>query len=156
MSLQRLANYKSRGSCFCLWKHDTLLPLVAARENYALTATFPEGWDTMPGLKTRLYSSTRFTFPFKAHLEQLEVRRVLLAGDHFRQHLRHDFDVASHYVQLTAQPGDLRTEKNQGCWGRGAKSCPFSRRGKEEVNSSFSPLFTALIQTEDKRYVDYH
>lgn len=41
------------------------------------------------------------------NLEQFPVRGTFLTGDHFRQHLRHDFNVSSHYVQLAPQPGNL-------------------------------------------------
>lgn len=51
-------------------------------------------------------------FPCASNLEQLEVRGVFLAGDHLCQHLGHDFDVASHYVQLTAQSGNLKAKNS--------------------------------------------
>lgn len=51
-------------------------------------------------------------FPYASNLEQLKVRGVFLAGDHLCQHLGHDFDVASHYIQLAAQSGNLKAKNS--------------------------------------------
>lgn len=63
---------------------------------------------TIPGSKLTSYRERGL----ESNLQELVVRGVLLSRNHLCQHLWHHLGVATHDVQLTAQPADLDSRGN--------------------------------------------